>query len=293
MSSFTAFKYFINNTVKKVEGSTTLDLNTYYSTTMTKSDVMDLNGTMNHSYFGEGNLKDSKISEALMCTVLGANNTNVIGKQDSCFHDGKVQHEKHVEYISMKASRRAQSANKVLSQTPLKLYQFFNMTSGKIDIDDVMTNWQMTLSNGSIEENNAVYLKKLLDNNDYCDKICSIYDYTPNEYELFSVATSYPGIDGLVYVEKTDPVSAQRMFVAAVTIQSMGLFITEYRLSVKVTNAIFGESTTVVGIRLLDPKQEAGMFAALRDLVLEKVSSVGDIRILDKINKFLDQCQQE
>lgn len=260
---------------------------------MTKADVIDLNGTMNHSYFGEGNLKDSKISEALMCTVLGANNTNVIGKQDSCFHDGKVQHDNKIEYISMKASRRASSSNQVLSQTPLKLYQFFNMTSGKIELDDVVTNWQMSLSNGKREDNNSDYLKKLLDNQDYCDKICAIYEYIPNEYELFSVATSYPGVDGLVYVEKTNPVSAQRMFVAAVTIQSMSLFITEYRLSVKVTNAVFGETTTVVGIRLLDREQEAGKFAALRDLVLEKVCIVDDIKILEKINKYLDQCRQE
>lgn len=259
---------------------------------MTKADVIDLNGTMNHSYFGEGNLKDSKISEALMCTVLGANNTNVVGKQDSCFHDGKVQHDQHVEYISMKASRRAQSANNVLSQTPLKLYQFFNMTSGKIELDGVVTNWQMSLSNGKREDNNSDYLKKLLDNQDYCDKICAIYDYIPNAYELFSVATSYPGVDGLVYVEKTNTVSAQRMFVAAVTIQSMGLFTTEYRLSVKVTNAVFGESTTIVGIRLLDLEQEAGMFAATRELILKKVCNVNDIKILQKINIFLDQCQE-
>lgn len=228
-----------------------------------------------------------------MCTVLNANNTNVIGKQDSCFHDGKVQHDKKIEYISMKASRRATSSNKVLSSTPLKLYQFFNMTSGKIDLDDVVTNWQMSLSNGKREDNNPEYLKRLLDNQDYCDKICAIYNYIPNEYELFSVATSYPGADGLVYVEKTNSVSAQRMFAAAVTIQSMGLFSTEYRLSVKVTNAVFGEPTTVVGINLLDKELEAGKFAALRVLVLEKVCFVDDIRILEKINKYLDECQQE
>ena len=292
MSTFSSFKYYINNTVGKVEGSTTLDLNSYYSSTMTKADVMDLNGTMNHSYFGDGNLKDSKVSEALMCTVFGANNTNEIGKQDSCFHDGKILHYGKTEYVSMKASRCAHTSNQVLGKSPLKLYQFFNMTSGKLEINDTTNNMLMSESLTLTGEHKADYLKKLLDNQQYCNSICSMYKFIPSQCDVFSVATSYPGVDGLVYVEKTDSVSAQRMFVAAVTIQSMGLFVSEYRLSVKVTNAVFGEPTTVVGIRLLDREQEAGKFATLRDSALQRVGSIDDIQILEKVNKFLDQWQE-
>ena len=289
MSTFTSFKYYINNTIGKVEGSTTLDLNSFYTSTMTKVDVVDINNTLTHSYFGEGNLKDSKISEGLMCTVLSANNTNVFGEKDSCFYDGKINHDGKTEYISMKASRRAHSSGNVISQTPLKLYQFFNMTSGRIDVDDAATHWRM-VSACPTYERTAEFLKMLLDNQNYCESICAIYDYVPNESDVFSVATSYPGTDGLVYIEKTCEVSATRMFVAAVTIQSMALHGTEQRLSVKTTTAVFGSPVLTVGIALLDPTKKSGKFAAVRELVTERIAAVNDIEILKKINKLLDKC---
>lgn len=258
---------------------------------MTKVDVFDLNNTMSHSYFGEGNLKDSILSESLMCTVLGASNTNEAGKPDSCFYDGKIQLSDTSEYISMKASRHSRSFNAVMSSTALKLNQLFNMTSGKIEVCDVVTNWQMSTSLGKRDTavHKSDYLSYLLDNEDYCDKICAIYEYVPSEHDTYSVAASYPGNDGLVYITKTSAVSSKRLFVAAVSIKSMALYSTEFRLSVRTTLAIFGEPTINIGIKLLDPELEAGKFAAIRESVIDKVSRINDIKILKDIEDFIDK----
>jgi len=288
MCSYTSLRYYVKQTEGKVEGNITIDLNSYYTTTMTKTSVVDLNNTLSHSYFGEGNLKDSTITESLMCSVLNANNTNEKGKLDQCFHDGKINGEK-TEYISMKASRRSKignSFNTVMSSTPLKLYQFFNMTSGKIEICPVTTTAQMHLASRD-HSRSPEYLKFLLDDENYCEKIVQLYDYNPNDNDVYSVATSYPGTDGLVYVEKTSPISAQRMFVAAVTIKAMALYMSEERINSSVTRAIFGPPTTTIGIILLDPDQEAAKFAILRQSISADVMTFNDISILEKIKQFI------